>query len=85
MFGDVGEETLLGDIETMTCFGISGVAGAIWHSTVKYGDKDAVFHHLSRCYEVNDQVLRRDLDTFIGDLLDKGLLIKADDGSDATG
>jgi hypothetical protein len=67
------DKVILCDLRTEGVYGLEDVAAAMWRAIAAYGDADAALRHLLACYEVEEAVLRRDLERFVADLLARGL------------
>jgi len=65
---------VLHDAETDKVVGLDGVAADMWRALAAYGDPEAAMDYLLAHYEVDEGVLRSDLDRFIAELVDRGLL-----------
>lgn len=64
--------------ETVACFRLHGAAADMWESLMLHGSSDGVVEALAGDYEVDAQVLRRDLDGFVESLMVNGLLTRGD-------
>ena len=78
LFGELGGQTVVGNLETGGSFGLDDVAADIWRAIVAYGNAEDVVGALLADYDVGESTLRADLDDFVGDLLKRGLLERSD-------
>ncbi len=68
------DRVILCDLRTEQVYGLEGVAAEMWRALAAYGDLDVVAGYLLDRYDVPDSRLRADLETFVAELLAKGLL-----------
>ncbi|MBC7262539.1 MAG: PqqD family protein [Chloroflexi bacterium] len=78
-----GDKIVLCDLRTELVYGLEGVAADMWRALVGYGDLRVAAEYLVSCYEVDEQKLWSDLQTFADELLSKGLLEWIDEPSDS--
>ncbi|UCF83252.1 MAG: PqqD family peptide modification chaperone [Desulfobacteraceae bacterium] len=74
LFGELEGQIVVGNVESGTCFSLNGVAADIWRAIVEHGNLEDVTGTLLRDYDVDEAVLRSDLNAFVAQLLDRGLL-----------
>jgi Coenzyme PQQ synthesis protein D (PqqD) len=81
LFGEYGEDIVVGNMETKASFSLTGVAADMWKAVVEHGSLEAAVAALSNEYEVDEGVLRADLKGFVEDLLARDLLERSDDAT----
>ncbi|QDL09333.1 hypothetical protein DP113_16690 [Brasilonema octagenarum UFV-E1] len=79
VFGQYGEQIVIGNLETQQSFGLTDLAADIWLAIVEHGNLEEVITVLLKIYDINETTLRSDVDIFIDQLYAEGLLIKLDD------
>ncbi|MDM5263032.1 PqqD family protein [Sulfurovum sp. XTW-4] len=68
-----GEMVLL-DMESENYFGLDEVGTAIWQAMQEYGTLQEVFNAMLEQYDVEEEVLEKDLSDFVNKLLVSGLI-----------
>ena len=76
LFGDIGERIVVANVESQESFGLADVAADIWRSVVKEGDEEGVVASLRNSYDITEEVLRADVQSFVSQLVTKGLLVR---------
>jgi len=71
---EVDGEMVLLDMESENYFGLDEVGTAIWQAMQEKETLKEVFDLLLEQYEVEEEVLERDLSDFLGKLLESGLV-----------
>ncbi len=71
---EVDGEMVLLDIESENYFGLDEVGTAIWQAMQEYGTLQEVFNAMLEQYDVEEEVLERDLSDFVEKLLESGLV-----------
>ena len=71
---DLADEALLVHLGTGTYFGLDAIGARMWHLLAEQGSPAAALPPLLREFEVEEERLCRDLDSFVAQLLEKGLL-----------
>lgn len=71
---EVDGEMVLLDMETENYFGLDGVGTSIWQDMQEKETLKEVFEALLEEYEVEAEVLQKDLSDFIEKLLESGLV-----------
>jgi len=71
---EVDGEMVLLDMESENYFGLDEVGTSIWQAMQEYGTLQEVFNSLLEQYDVEAEVLEKDLSDFIGKLVDSGLV-----------
>lgn len=71
---DLGDERVLLDLRAGTYFGLNEVGGRIWSLLSQDGCLEGAFRGLQGTYDVSDEVLRADFETFVRLLLSRGLV-----------
>lgn len=74
IFAEVEGQILAGNLETRDTLALQDVAADMWKAIVEWGNLDDVADALLEAYDVQEEVLRADLERFVQDLLDRGLL-----------
>ena len=70
----VDGEVLLLNVETGVYFGLDGVGADIWELAVQGLSEDDIVDRLLDEYDVDPEALRVDVDAFLQQLADKGLI-----------
>lgn len=71
---EVDGEMVLLDMESENYFGLDEVGTAIWQAMQEYGTLQEVFNAMLEQYDVEEEVLERDLSDFVEKLLESGLV-----------
>lgn len=71
---EVSGETVLLDLESENYFGLDEVGTRIWQLIRETGDLQAVYDGLLAEYEVDEQLLSRDLSRLLDELTGNGLV-----------
>lgn len=71
---EVDGEMVLLDMESENYFGLDEVGTAIWQFMQEYGTLQEVFDAMLEQYDVDDEVLEKDLSDFVGKLIESGLI-----------
>jgi ornithine carbamoyltransferase len=71
---EVDGEMVLLDMESENYFGLDEVGTAIWQAMQEYGTLQEVFNALLEQYDVEAEVLEKDLSDFVDKLLESGLV-----------
>jgi hypothetical protein len=74
-----GAGGVLLDLDRRQFFALDGVATRMWEELMKTGTVDAALHALLAEYDVEPTVLERDLEEFVGTLLDRDLVRRVED------
>ena len=77
---DIHGETVLLDLKTESYFGVSGVGKRIWQLLADGTTLREMSAVLAVEYKVSKETLAKDLERFVGDLMDAGLVTTADNG-----
>ncbi|MGC8786818.1 MAG: PqqD family protein, partial [Anaerolineae bacterium] len=77
------DKIVLCDLRTELVYGLEGVAADMWRALAGYGDLEVAAAYLTSLYKVDEHRLRSDLQTFVDELLAKGLLEWIDEPSDS--
>jgi hypothetical protein len=70
----VDDEMVLLDMKSENYFGLDGVGTAIWHGLEKNGTLHDVLETLLEEYDVEEDVLKKDIITFVEKLYENGLV-----------
>jgi hypothetical protein len=68
-------QIIIGDLVTKESFRLDGVAADMWNAVIETGEEEAILDKLLIEYDVDEIVLRSDLQAFIDDLLARGILV----------
>ncbi|MDD5034414.1 MAG: PqqD family protein [Methylococcaceae bacterium] len=79
VYEKIGDEAVLLHLETGTYFGLNPVGSRMWELLTASGDPQVVLDHIQEEYDVEDEVLRRDLDQLINELMSKKLILASSD------
>jgi len=71
---EVDGEMVLLDMESENYFGLDEVGTAIWQAMQEHGNLQEVVDDLLNQYDVEAEVLEKDLEDFVGKLLESGLV-----------
>lgn len=71
---EVDGEMVLLDMESENYFGLDEVGTAIWQAMQEYGTLQEVFNTLLEQYDVEAEVLEKDLADFVRKLVESGLI-----------
>lgn len=74
VFRDLAGEAVLLDLASGTYFGLNAVGTRIWHLIADHGSTDGIIEALLAEYEVEETLLRKEVDALIQQLIEKGLL-----------
>ena len=75
----VGEESVLLNLEKECYFGLDPVGTRMWEALTKADTVEAAYQELLAVYDVDKQRLRQDLEKLIGSLVENGLLETSDE------
>ncbi len=84
LFQELEGEAVLLNLENERYYGLDDVGTRIWQLLAEQGDVLAAFERLRNEYDVEEDVLRRDLAQWIAKLAEAGLLKVASLETDAT-
>lgn len=71
---EVDGEMVLLDMESENYFGLDEVGTAIWQAMQEYGTLQEVFNAMLEQYDVEEEVLEKDLSDFVDKLIESGLV-----------
>jgi hypothetical protein len=71
---EIDDEVVLLKIQSQQYYGLNEVGAQMWKSLVDSGNVTAAEDSLAKMYEIEEPVLRADLQRLLRDLLDAGLL-----------
>jgi len=71
---EVDGEMVLLDMESESYYGLDEVGTAIWQAMQEYGTLKEVLSTLLEQYDVEPEVLEKDLSDFVGKLVESGLV-----------
>ena len=74
LFRELDGETVLVDIDSGTYFGLDEVGTFIWNQIDEGVSIEDIPSRMTEVFEVEEDVARTDLDAFIQQLLEKGLV-----------
>jgi hypothetical protein len=77
VFAELGDEAILLHAETGVYFGLDAVGTRIWALLNQCLDDDAIVSRLVDEFAVDPTVLRRDVDRFLGQLQEHGLISRS--------
>lgn len=78
MAREVGEETVILDLNSGTYFGLDPVGTRAWALVNEGGSLGAVCEQMLQEFEVDRATLETDLTTLVNELVSKGLLVLAE-------
>lgn len=74
LFNNIGDEVVMMDIEQGAYYGLEKVAARIWALTEQPASVAALCSRLTDEYEVAPETCRQEVTTFLGDLINHGIL-----------
>lgn len=74
IFGPLRGELVVGDLADSRAFGLRGSAAAMWQAIVQTGSMEASVAALAAEYDVEEERLRADLEQFVDNLIQRGLI-----------
>lgn len=74
LWQEVGDEVVLLDVSGGEYHGLNDVGSRIWRALEEHQDVNSAYERLCGIYEVDPDLLRKDLDEFIKRLVEMGLL-----------
>ena len=74
MFRQVGEESVLLNVKTNDYLGLDPVGTRMWVVLTTADSIQAAYETLLAEYDIDPETLRRDMDEFLGSLLDQSLI-----------
>ncbi len=75
----VGEESVLLNLEKECYFGLDPVGTRMWEALTKATTVDVAYQELLSAYDVDEKRLRQDLEKLIESLVENGLLQTSDE------
>lgn len=75
LFGELEGEVVVGDIDSGASFVLEGAGADMWRAIVEYGGLEEATSSLLEEYEVDEETLKRDLESFAENLLEQRLLV----------
>ena len=67
-------EVLIGDLQSKESYRLEGVGADIWKAVIKSKGRDEIVDTILEDYEIDELSMRADLNDFIKDLIERGLL-----------
>ncbi len=74
VFRDLAGEAVILNLDSGVYFGLNEVGTRCWHLLVEHGSTEQIIQTLLAEYDVEEACLRRDIETLIRQLADKGLV-----------
>lgn len=74
LFGELRSQVVVANVATQESFALAGVAADMWTSIATLGDAAEVLVSMKQKYDVEEERLAKDLEQFVGNLLERGLL-----------
>ncbi len=71
---ELDEQIVIFDTARNQYFGLEGSGGAMWQALVENGSTEAALKSLADDFDADPAELRRDLDTLVKNLVERGLL-----------
>jgi Coenzyme PQQ synthesis protein D (PqqD) len=81
VFRELDGEAVLLNLDSGTYFGLDEVGTRFWQLIEQDGRVETALATLESEYEVAADVLRADLDRLVSTLVEKGLMVRADDAA----
>jgi hypothetical protein len=76
LFGDLGNQIVVGNVKTGQSYALQAVAAAMWRALIAHGNLEDAAEALWQEYDVHAATLRADLRMFITELLARDLLVQ---------
>jgi hypothetical protein len=73
------DEAVALNLATEQYFGFDSVGAQLWAALVEAGEVGAACRQLEAVFDVDPERLRRDVERFVGELMDRGLLLAGTD------
>jgi Coenzyme PQQ synthesis protein D (PqqD) len=83
LFQPLAQESVLLDLGTERYFSLDDVGTRIWTLIAEHGTIDVVVAQMLSEYDVEEAVLRRDIEALLGRLVEAGLLLRGEAASAA--
>jgi hypothetical protein len=74
LYQPLGEEAVILNLDNEQYFGLDETGVRLWQLLDQYHEPNAIFTHILAEYDVEEEDLRRDLATFIDELVAAGLV-----------
>lgn len=74
MVRQIGDESVLLDLKTEQYFGLDDVSSRMWHLLTANGSVQSTYETLLAEYQVDPEQLRKDIENFVQELLQMGLI-----------
>jgi hypothetical protein len=74
LWGEIGEDVLVLDVDAKSNVCLTGVAGDMWRRIREHGDIEDAAAVLAAEYDAEPATIRRDLQAFVDELLERGIL-----------
>jgi hypothetical protein len=74
---ELAGEILVLDLRTSLYFGMTDVAARVWQLVEQQNTRDVIVETLAKEFDAAPEVIATDVDTFLEDLLTRGLLVRA--------
>lgn len=74
---ELAGEILVLDLRTSLYFGMTDVAARVWQLVEQQQTRDSIVETLAKEFDAAPDVIASDVDTFLEDLLTRGLLVRA--------
>jgi hypothetical protein len=74
---ELAGEILVLDLRTSLYFGMTDVAARVWQLVEQQNTRDVIVETLAKEFDAAPDVIATDVDTFLEDLLTRGLLVRA--------
>lgn len=75
IYGTLGSEIIVVDIEKNKSVSLDGISAKIWKAIIKFGNVPDILETLLKKYNVNKTKLETDVNTFVNDLVRRGILV----------
>jgi hypothetical protein len=84
VWSELGDEVVILDLESSSYLGLDEVAAAIWNLLAEPRTVDELEEYLLATYDVDRAKLREDLDPFLEQLIERGLVVRDEEGGPET-
>lgn len=76
-----GNSVFIGDLDSKASYHLGGAGADIWREIIESGDEEAAIKKIREKYETDEESLRDNVASFLGDLICKGILEQTCDDS----
>jgi hypothetical protein len=74
LYGSWRDQVVVGRPDDPSTVGLDGSGGPIWNHLMELGDVDTVVHRIADDFAIDLETARRDVTTFVDDLIERRLV-----------